>query len=586
MALTNITHSGTPTSTGTGAVTDTKGAAKGAQPSFGAFGGFSNVFGNLLAAAGMKVGMKESVLFGTTAELATRKAASLDKPEPRQKDAVSHKADDHDRADAAPARNDRADNDTRADQKADAGTDDEPAARADSGSDDQDTRDSAGKDASDKTQTSETKHGKDDKAAADEKAKTTGIDDTAAADAAYTNVAVAVANVETVTTNGDAADGPEKVEVQAVEASAGVAAANKAAESQVGARGDAAPRMSPNERAAQGLETASSNAAGQARVNSLNAAAQDAGEAAELPALLQQQQADLSKHLNNDRPAQVHVAVQDKAGPAVNQTPGALTAAVVASEVDAQADTIPHAAQRPVAAAPTVAAQTAGTPGQVDTQLAANPQMTAIQAAAGAAGEIQNAAARTTSQGPTSSAPTAVGDVQAAGATAATGPASQTAETRQTAATQQARPATAPQKTMEQISVNISKAVSQGMDRISIQLRPAELGRVEVHLDVSHAGRVSAHVIVDRPETLDMLRNDARGLEKALQDAGLDTSAGDLNFSLRGENQEQADRNGQSMNGGTNRAKADKDLEEQIQALTSQDYSAKPAADGRIDIRA
>ena len=71
------------------------------------------------------------------------------------------------------------------------------------------------------------------------------------------------------------------------------------------------------------------------------------------------------------------------------------------------------------------------------------------------------------------------------------------------------------------------------MDRISIQLRPEELGRVEVRLEVSQNGRVSATIIADRPEALDLLRNDSRNLERALQEAGLETHSGDLNFNLR-----------------------------------------------------
>jgi len=42
-------------------------------------------------------------------------------------------------------------------------------------------------------------------------------------------------------------------------------------------------------------------------------------------------------------------------------------------------------------------------------------------------------------------------------------------------------------------------------------------------------------VLAERPETLEMLQRDARGLERALQDAGLKTESGGLSFGLRGD---------------------------------------------------
>lgn len=47
-------------------------------------------------------------------------------------------------------------------------------------------------------------------------------------------------------------------------------------------------------------------------------------------------------------------------------------------------------------------------------------------------------------------------------------------------------------------------------------------------------------VTVERPETLELLQRDARGLERALQDAGLRTDSGSLNFNLRGDGQQSA----------------------------------------------
>ena len=102
-----------------------------------------------------------------------------------------------------------------------------------------------------------------------------------------------------------------------------------------------------------------------------------------------------------------------------------------------------------------------------------------------------------------------------------------------------ARPAqtsqTREQTPVEQIRIKITKGIKNG-DTIRIQLRPETLGKVDVRLEV-HDGRVSAYVVTDTRETLDLLKNDMRSLERALNEAGLKTDQGSLNFSLRGEGQ-------------------------------------------------
>lgn len=92
----------------------------------------------------------------------------------------------------------------------------------------------------------------------------------------------------------------------------------------------------------------------------------------------------------------------------------------------------------------------------------------------------------------------------------------------------------------DQVSLHLSRGAREQLDQISIQLKPAALGRVDVRLEVAHDGRVQAVIVADRADTLDMLQRDARALERALQDAGLKTDGGSLNFQLNrhdGDNQ-------------------------------------------------
>jgi flagellar hook-length control protein FliK len=96
---------------------------------------------------------------------------------------------------------------------------------------------------------------------------------------------------------------------------------------------------------------------------------------------------------------------------------------------------------------------------------------------------------------------------------------------------------------MEQVTVQISKQVKDGADTIKIQLKPYELGKIEVKLEVSSDGQVKASVTADKPETLAMLQKDVKGLEKALSDAGLKPDTTATSFSLKGgEQQQNADR--------------------------------------------
>ena len=94
---------------------------------------------------------------------------------------------------------------------------------------------------------------------------------------------------------------------------------------------------------------------------------------------------------------------------------------------------------------------------------------------------------------------------------------------------------------VEQVAVNIKNAIGEGADKINIKLNPASLGRVEVRMEIAKDGQLSAVILAEKPETLDMLRSDVRGLERALQEAGLKTDSGSLNFGLKSQNSDTAE---------------------------------------------
>lgn len=92
----------------------------------------------------------------------------------------------------------------------------------------------------------------------------------------------------------------------------------------------------------------------------------------------------------------------------------------------------------------------------------------------------------------------------------------------------------------EQVAVHVRKAVDDGHNQITIRLNPTELGRIDVKLEVGRDGTLRASFAAEQAHTLEALRNDSRQLERALQEAGLKPDAGGLNFSMRGDNRENA----------------------------------------------
>ncbi len=85
--------------------------------------------------------------------------------------------------------------------------------------------------------------------------------------------------------------------------------------------------------------------------------------------------------------------------------------------------------------------------------------------------------------------------------------------------------------TMSKINVDIAKAVDGGADRININLRPNNMGRIDVQIDMQQKGAVVI-VNVEKQETLDMLQADASSLQQALENTGMELQ-GEMQFNLQ-----------------------------------------------------
>ena len=129
------------------------------------------------------------------------------------------------------------------------------------------------------------------------------------------------------------------------------------------------------------------------------------------------------------------------------------------------------------------------------------------------------------------------------------------------------------------LAIEIAGKAKAGKNDFAIRLDPPELGRIEVKLSVDRQGQITSHMIADRSDTLDLLRRDASGLERSLQDAGLKMSGNGLQFSLRDQSS-----SGQQNTGGGPRAP-----QIIVQDTTSVDsprgYTAYGSRVGGLDIR-
>ncbi|HEY5607911.1 MAG TPA: flagellar hook-length control protein FliK, partial [Alphaproteobacteria bacterium] len=63
---------------------------------------------------------------------------------------------------------------------------------------------------------------------------------------------------------------------------------------------------------------------------------------------------------------------------------------------------------------------------------------------------------------------------------------------------------------------------------------PDTLGRVTVRLEFTSDAKVQVVFAAERPETLDLLKRDAREIARSLNEAGVRADAGSLSFSLHG----------------------------------------------------
>lgn len=132
------------------------------------------------------------------------------------------------------------------------------------------------------------------------------------------------------------------------------------------------------------------------------------------------------------------------------------------------------------------------------------------------------------------------------------------------------------------LAVEIAASAQSGKTRFEVRLDPADLGRIDVRIDVDRNGQVTSHLTVDKPETLSMLQQDAPQLQQALSDAGLKTGSGGLQFSLR--DQSQSGQNNQNQSGAQPQRLVISEEDSVPATVAGRSYGRMLGASGGVDI--
>lgn len=140
---------------------------------------------------------------------------------------------------------------------------------------------------------------------------------------------------------------------------------------------------------------------------------------------------------------------------------------------------------------------------------------------------------------------------------------------------------------VEQVAVQLHKAVKGGANEITIQLRPAELGKIEIKLEFAADKTVTGVVTADNQATLNLLQKDASSLQRALQEAGLQADAGCMQFNLSEDNQARQFTQNQTENSSSRNRFAFGAVSEEDEALAAQAAETETyyITPGRVNLR-
>ncbi len=133
-------------------------------------------------------------------------------------------------------------------------------------------------------------------------------------------------------------------------------------------------------------------------------------------------------------------------------------------------------------------------------------------------------------------------------------------------------------KDYDEVQVTVSSYVKDG-NKINVQLHPAELGKIDIRLELSDKGN-HISIIADKAQTLEMLQKDARNLEKVLNDVGVGADSSTMSFSLSHGNSEK--NNDPKQSGLTKFFNDNKEIIEESTLFVKNNYISTSGIDIRI----
>jgi len=103
-------------------------------------------------------------------------------------------------------------------------------------------------------------------------------------------------------------------------------------------------------------------------------------------------------------------------------------------------------------------------------------------------------------------------------------------------------------KVIEQVSVQLNKAIKNGKTEMTLNLRPAELGKIEIKLVFGNDKSVTGVIVAENNTSLHLLQKDVNVLVHSLQDAGLNVDASSMEFLLKDDGQSFSNAQNQNEN--------------------------------------
>ena len=128
-------------------------------------------------------------------------------------------------------------------------------------------------------------------------------------------------------------------------------------------------------------------------------------------------------------------------------------------------------------------------------------------------------------------------------------------------------------ETVASLAAQIIKKLEGRSTRFDVELHPADLGRVDVRLEIGASGQISAAMSFENPQAAAELRGRAHELQRALENAGFNLTGG-MSFDVAGDRGRQQQNTGESHQSQRNPAFSN--------ALAAADESAAAAINGAL----